>query len=302
MRYPVLRLVPLAALLVAAGGCASFGSGTSLPFASTSNGGGGSTGTHSPGGTTTALLRFVQGSPDFGSVDVCVDNETFAPATPSTAYGSASPLFSTPGGITETIAVYPSTGEFGGGPGVECPTAPGPYLGTSPIAVTTIAPGKTGNPRRETIVLGGTAASGTLGFYIFGEPSFATAVTGSEAISHNGAPAFSATTPNQSIGFGEVPPSGPQVDLAGAQSVPAPTKAATSSAAINPAVVSPIATPPTSFYDGIGMPSGGVVPVGTASAPAAVAGPYVVQLYAIDAPGGSLGLVAVAEQTTGFGF
>ncbi len=60
---------------------------------------------------------------------------------------------------------------------------------------------------------------------------------------------------------------------------------------------------PAGFYDGIGVAAGVPVPITSIAAPNAVAGqPYVVKLYAIDAAAGGLNLVAVLEQTLGFGF
>ncbi|SRR5579872_70793 len=300
MRSTVIRLILLGAVFALAG-CGNVGNGGALPFAGPPNNAGGAGGTFQPGGNSTALLRFVQGSPDFNGVDVCVDNEPFGLAGVSVNYGTAAAEFAITGGIPHSISVYPPAGAFGG-PGVECATAPGPYFGTSAIAVTIIRPGTFGNPLRETIVLGGTAASNTLGLYVFGDSSFAVTPTGDEAISHNAAPAFSATTPNQSVGFGFTPVAGSPTTLAGAGSVAAPTRAGVTSAAINANVISPLAAVPTSFFDGVGVTSGNVVPITTVAAPAQVLQPYVVQLYAIDAAGGGLGLVPVLEQSFGHGF
>jgi hypothetical protein len=276
------------------------GGGGALPFAGAPNAAGGSTGTFQSGASSTALLRFVQGSPDYASVDICVDNIPFGVTAPSLTYGNASAnLYAIAGGINHTVSVFPSIGAaFAGN---ECSTAPGPYLGTSPIAVTTIAPGTAGNPARETIVLGGRTAGGTLGLYVYGEPSFA-ATPPTEAISHNAAPAFTAASVNKSVGFGYTPAGGVPTNLTGATGIAAPTRAATTTAVINANVVSTLPAVPASFYDGAGVTSGTVVPIKTVAAPVQVAGqPYVIQLYAIDAVGG-LNLVVVPEQTTGFGF
>jgi hypothetical protein len=299
MRRLLARLAILGAFAATAAACSN-GSGTSLPFAGPPNNGGGGPGQFQPGANGTALLRFVQGSPDYAKVDVCIDNLPFGVTAPVVAYGTASAtLYAVPGGISYTVATYPSLG--GAMVGLECPTAPGPYLGTPPILVTTIAPGTAGNPARETIVLGGTAASHTLGLYVFGEPSFATAPAGDEAISHNAAPAFSGAAPNHGVGFGYIIP--PPTNLAGAANVAAPTASTPIAAVINANVQSSIAAVPVSFYDGTGVLAGNVVPITTIPAPGPVAGqPYVIQLYAIDATAGGLNLVAVPEQTLGFGF
>jgi len=296
MRRLLARLVLLGALAIITTACSN-GTGSALPFAGPPNNSGGSPGTHQPGANSTALLRFVQGSPDYGSVDICIDNLPFGVTSPTVAYGTASSnLYAVGGGISHTVAVYPSLG--GAMDGLECPTAPGPYLGTSPIKVITIAPGTPGNPARETIILGGTAASNTLGLYVFGEPSFAVTPAGDEAISQNGAPAFSMA--HTSVGFGYI--LGPPTNLAGAQNVAAPTASTATAPVINPVVQSPLPGVPTSFFDGIGVAVGSVIPITTVPAPAPIPGqPYVIELYAIDAVAGGLNLVAVQEQDFGTG-
>jgi hypothetical protein len=300
MRNLHARLVLLGAFAAIVSACTN-GGGGALPFAGAPNAAGGSTGTFQSGASSTALLRFVQGSPDYASVDICVDNIPFGVTAPSLTYGNATAnLYAISGGISHTVSVFPSIGAaFAGN---ECSTAPGPYLGTVAIAVTTIAPGTGGNPARETIVLGGRAAGGTLGLYVYGEPSFA-ATPPTEAISHNAAPAFTAASANKSVGFGYIPMGGVPTNLTGATGVGAPTIAGTTVAVVNANVVSTLPAVPASFYDGAGVTAGTVVPIKTVAAPGQVAGqPYVIQLYAIDAAAGGLNLVVVPEQTTGFGF
>ena len=314
MRSLLARLAVLGAFAVGMAACSN-GSGGALPFAGPPNNAGGSQGQFQSGSNTTALLRFVQGSPDLfstfggppasGTVDVCIDNIPFGVLNPTVSYGTASPvLYAVAGGITHTVAVYPFLGT--GMQGLECPTAPGPYLGTSTIVVTTIGPGVGTNPLRETLVLGGTGASGTLGIYVYGEPSLAIAPAGNEVISHNAAPVFSTGKAN-GVGFGycttTVTPCTVPTNLTGAQGVAKPTKASTTAAPINGNVQSGINFVPAGFYDGIGVPAGTVVPITSVPAPNALAGqPYVVQLYAIDGPAGGLNLVPVVEQTLGYGF
>jgi hypothetical protein len=303
MRSLLVRLAVLGAFAIGTAACSN-GSGGALPFASSPNAAGGSQGQFQSGGTSTALLRFIQGSPDYTKVDVCVDNLPFGVTNPQTAYGSASStLYAVAGGIAHTIAVYQAS-TTATDAGLECPTAPGPYFGKSPILVTTIAPGTTGNAARETIVLGGTGA--TLGLYVFGEPSFAIAPAGNEVISHNAAPAYSTGKAN-GVGFGQctttVSPCTVPVNLTGAQGIAAPKKSSATAAVINGTVTSGINAIPAGFYDGAGVPAGTVVPVTSVAAPNAIAGqPYVIQLYAIDAPAGGLNLVPVVEQTLGYGF
>ena len=317
MRSLLARLAVLGAFAVGTAACSN-GSGGALPFAGPPNNAGGSQGQFQSGSNSAALIRFIQGSPDTfttlggpppsGTVDVCIDNIPFGVTSPTVPYGTASGLYSIAGGISHTVAVYPFLGV--GMQGLECPTAPGPYLGTSPIVVTTIAPGTAGNNARQTIVLAGStvapAPPSSFGLYIFNEPSFAIAPAGNEVISHNAAPVFSTGKPN-GVGFGycttTVTPCTVPTNLTGAQAVAAPKKSGTLAPVPNGNVQSGINAVPAGFYDGVGVPAGTVVALTSIAAPNAVAGqPYVVQLYAIDALAGGLNLVAVPEQTLGFGF
>ncbi len=309
MRTHLVRLAALGALAVTMSACGG-GTGTSLPFAGPPNNGGGENGTFQSGSNGQALLRVIQGSPDVGTVDVCVDNESFGILGGTAAYGQpAKPattgtLFSVPGGITHTVSVFPTvSGAFGAEPGEECATAPGPYFGTPALAVTSIAPG---NNVRWTIILAGTKATNTFGLYVFAEPSFAVAPAGNEVISHNAAPAFSSANGGH-VGFGTcsttVTPCATPATLPGAGNIGAPKIATPGSAPVTTAVTSSLAVIPAGFYDGIGVPAGAVVPITSIAAPGPAPGqPYVVDLYAIDAPAGGLNIVAVPEQTLGYGF
>jgi hypothetical protein len=313
MRSLLARLAVLGAFAVGMAACSN-GSGGALPFAGPPNGAGGSPGQFQSGGNSFFLLRFVQGSPDLfstfggpppsGTVDVCVDNIPFGVLFPAVAYGTSSPiLYTIAGGISHTIAVYPTLGT--GMIGLECPTAPGPYLGTSPIVVSTMVTPANTNVR-WTVVLGGTAAAGTLGLYMFGDPTFAIAPAGPDVISHNAAPTFSIGKAN-GVGFGicttTVIPCTVPTNLTGAQGLAAPKKSSTIASVVNGTVQSSINAIPAGFYDGIGVAAGTVVPITSVVAPNQLATqPYVVQLYAIDGPAGGLNLVALVEQTLGYGF
>ncbi len=301
MRSLLARLAVLGAFAVGMAACTN-GSGGALPFAGPPNAAGGSQGQFQSGGNGIALLRFVEGSPDYTGVDICIDDLPFGVTAPFVAYGAASSLFAVAAGISHSVAVYPHDATAANA-GLECPTAPGPYITKSPIAVTTINPGI---PSRQTIVLGGTAATSTLALYVYGEPLFQISPAGNEVISHNAAPAFSIGLAN-GVGFGQctttVTPCTVPVNLTGAQGVPAPKKSTTGAAVLNGTVNSGINAVPAGFYDGIGVPAGTVVPITSVAAPNQLAGqPYVIQLYAIDAALGGLNLVAVQEQTLGFGF
>jgi hypothetical protein len=303
MRSLLARLAVLGAFAMSLAACTN-GSGNSLPFAGPPNNGGGSSGTVQAGSNGSALIRFIQGSPDFGNVDVCIDNLAFGITTPTVGYAQARGLFGIAGGITHTLAIYnPPAAGSGIAPGTECATAPGPFFGSAPILVTTLT---VGNNVRWTIVLGGTSASKTLGFYIFGEPAFSAPPAGAAAISHNAAPAFSAGKPN-GVGFGicttTATPCAVPVALTNAQGVPRANPSTTTTSVVNTPVQSGLNSVPAGFYDGIGVPSGVPAPITSIPAPNAVAGqPYIVQLYAIDAPAGGLNLVGLVEQTLGFGF
>ncbi len=303
MRSLLARLAVLGAFAVTMTACGG-GIGTSLPFAGNPNAAGGSGGTLQSGSNGAALLRFVNGSPQPGAaaVDVCVDNLAFNVTAPSVNYGQTTGLYAIAGGIPHTVAVYtkivPSSGSV---PGSECATAPGPYFGSIALAVTTLSPA---NDVRQTVVLGGTGA--TFGLYAFTEPTFVVQPSTDEVISHNAAPAYSAGKTN-GVGFGQctttVTPCAVAVVLPGANGLAAPKIATATAAVLNSTVTSPINAIPPGLYDGIGVPAGSPVPITSIAAPNAAGGqPYVLDLYAVDAPAGGLNLVAVPEQTTGFGF
>jgi uncharacterized protein DUF4397 len=303
MRSLIARLAVLGAFALSIAGC-SGGNGTSLPAAGPPNSNGGTPGIVQSGASGTALLRFIQGSPDATGVDVCVDNQAFGVTNPLVAYGKTSGLFGISSGIGHIISVYATLG--GASIGLECSTAPGPYLANSALAVTTLTPSAA---TRYTVVLGGTAAAKTFGLYAFQEPNFVVAPAGSAVVSHNAAPSFSAAAAS-GVGFGTcattVTPCTPPAAVVGAQNLAAP-KPSTTTAALpttpNPVVQSPLAAIPAGFYDGKGVAAGTAVPITSVAAPTPVAAqPYVVDLYAIDGPAGGLNLVSYVESTSGFPF
>jgi hypothetical protein len=321
MRSLLARLAVLGAFAVSVSACTA-GGGTSLPFAGPPNSAGGVPGTFQSGSNGQLLLRFIQGSPDLfssfggppasGLVDVCVDNQPLGITGGTATYGKVATgganngqLFEvTGGGITHTISVFPGLG--GASAGLECSTAPGPYLGNTTIGVATLAT-PAGSNLRWTVVLAGTMASGTLGLYVFAEPTFQVAPAGNSVISHNAAPAFSKANA-KGVGFGTcsttVIPCVASAVLTGAGNIAAPTAAGIGPATTTNAFVnSPINTMPAGFYDGIGVAAGTPVPITSVVAPNAVSGqPYVVTQYAFDGPAGGLNLTSFVEQTLGFGF
>jgi len=299
MRRLLARTTVVAVLGFCLSACTGGGS-NSLPFAGPPNNAGGSGSTIQTGSNGQALIRFVQGSPDYAGVDVCVDHSAFGITAPTVEYGHVSGLYVLAGGIGHVVAVYPA----GGTPGAECATAPGPYLGTPPIAVTTVT---TAVNARQSLVLGGTAVTTTLGLYVYTDPTFPVAPTAPEAIAHNAAPAFSAAQTPKSVGFGicttTVTPCVTATALAGATNVAAPHPSTPTAVSANATVTTAGASPPAGFYDGAGVAGGTPVPITSIAAPAPAAGQQdVVQLYAIDAAAGGLGLVAVVEQSVGYGF
>jgi hypothetical protein len=308
MRSLLTRMAVLGAFAVSIAACSN-GNGTTLPFAGPPNNSGANSGTFQAGSNGTTLIRFVQGSPDQGlppngTVDVCVDQQALGVTAAAVNYKAVSALFGVPGGVPHTITAYNS---LGANAGAECTTAPNPYFGNAPVAVAQF----TANPStRWDFVLGGTVASSTLGFYVFTEPSFATSPAGAEVISHNAAGAYSKT--NKAVGFGTcsttaTPPATctTAAVLSGAGNLSTP-RVANKGGAITPtaATVSPLSTIPAGFYAGIGVaPPAAPVPVTVITAPAQPAGqPYVLNLYAIDGPAGTLSLISGFESTLNFGF
>ena len=119
MRSLLARLAVLGAFAVGMAACSN-GSGGALPFSGPPNNAGGSQGQFQSGSNGSALLRFIQGSPDTfstfggpppsGFVDVCIDNIPFGVLNPTVNYGQASGLYAIAGGISHTVAVYPFLG------------------------------------------------------------------------------------------------------------------------------------------------------------------------------------------------
>lgn len=251
------------------------------------------------------LLRFVQGGPSSGSggsgtVDVCIDTQPFggSSATAAVNYGSITALY-----LVDTPKLVSVYNGIGAGAGAECATAPAAYLGNAPIATAAIPAGT--NVRR-TIVLGGTSASGTLGLYLYNEPTYAVTPAGFVAITHNVAPVFSTGKAN-GVGFGictsTVTPCTTPVAIVGAQARAVGVPSTASAGVLNSPVISALSSVPPGFYDGIGVAAGTPVPITSIASPSPLAfQAYIVLLYSVDAPAGGLNLLAVVETSTGFGF
>jgi hypothetical protein len=293
MRSLLARLAVLGAFAVSVSACSS-GHDSSLPLGGPPNNNGGTIANYQTGANGTALIRFVQGSPDVGQVDLCIDQTSATAATRVAFKGSS--LIGVAGGIAHVVSVYAASG------GSECATAPGPFNGTQPIAYTTFT---TAVNTRTLVALAGRAGK-TLGLYAWTSPTFANVPTGPEAIAYNGAPTFG------NVGFGYLlTATSAPTNLTGATNLAAPKAGtpasitvATNSTTATFTATAALPAVPVSFFDGKGVASGPVVPITTVPAIAPAAGQaYVVDLIAVDsATAAGLDLVQVLETTTGYGF
>jgi hypothetical protein len=299
MRSLLARLAVLGVFAVSVSACSS-GHDSSLPVAGPPNNNGGTISNLQTGANGTALIRFVQGSPDVGQVDVCIDQTTATAATKVAFKGST--LIGVAGGIPHIVSVYAASG------GSECATAPGPFTsagsstGTSPIAFTSFTPAVN---TRTLVALAGRAGT-TLGLYAWISPTFANVPTGPEAIAYNAAPTFG------NVGFGYLlTATSTPTNLTGATNLAAPkpgTSTSITPAATTFSVTAPLPGVPASFFVGKGVTTGTVVPIKTVAAITPAAGQaYVVDLIAVDSAvtptsTAPLDVVQVIEATTGYGF
>jgi len=290
MRCRVVPWINCALLAVTLAGCTAGGS--SLPYAGPPNNAGGGSGTNVPSGTGSAVIRFVQGSPAYGTVVVCVDQLPLAYTQSGVPYGTASGLFAVSGGSgsAHVVSVYAPT------PGVpmgsQCATAPGPYFGQPAIASTVVSPPASTAGSRLTVVLGGTTA-GAVALYVFAEPDFAVVPSGIQAVAHN-------TAVGGPVIFSYMTASGPTV-IPGEDAVPLAKKSGTTAVVNQPAGPSLLPVQPSSpltFEAGMYVdPTHTAVTVGPPSSPATY------ELYAIASTNmNGIGLVVVQETTTGLGF
>jgi hypothetical protein len=289
------RLAALSALALSLSACSNGVGGTSLGFSSPPNGSGGGTGLLQAGANGSALLRFVHGAPDIGTVDICIDQASVS-GTVSTniKYKNATlvPL-TIPSGIAHTISVYtvPSTGA-----GTECATAPGPYFGSAAVGTTTILLGAS---TRSYLVLGGRAGS-TLGLYYYPAPtSFVNPPTSPEAQVFNASPTFGAA------GFGySLPPAGPVQNLIPSLNPPVPSKITATVTTAGSFGIAPLPSQPSTFYVGKPVKAGTIVPLASTPAAALITGnTYVADVFSIDSTSASgVDIVSISEQTIGYGF
>jgi hypothetical protein len=298
MRSPLARLVALGAFAVSIAACSN-GNGSTLPFAGPPNNAGGNNGSFQSGGSGIALLRFVQGAPDIGAVDVCIDQ------SPSTALSnlkykavSSAPL-SVTAGIPHTIAVYAVPAA---GPGTECATAPGSFSNagvlTAPLATTTW---NAGVNARGYFVLGGRVGL-NLGLYfsVFSTP-FLIAPTSPQAIAINGSPAFGRAGLGYALTTG-----GPVANIPGAGNLAAPARSSPTGtvATTGASVLAALPAQPAQFAVGKGVTTGTIVPLATQTAATGPAGStYVALVVSVDSatPAG-VDVVSAFEPTAGIGF
>jgi hypothetical protein len=292
MRSLLARLAVLGAFAVSMSACSNGPGGTSLPFSGPPNNAGGNTGLLQSGATGSALLRFVHGAPDIGTVDICVDQAS-AGGTVSTkvAYKgfTLSPVV-IPSGIAHTISIYtvPTTGA-----GTECATAPGPYFGSAAVASTTLNPAANS---RNFLVLGGRSGS-TLGLYYYSGVSFANAPTAPEAQGFNASPTFG------KVGLGYIV-GAVNANLFTSLNAPAPSKSTGTVTTAGSFGLAPLSAQPASFYVGKPVVSGTVVPLTVGSAAGAITGStYVADVFSVDSMNATgVDVVSISEPTIGYGF
>jgi hypothetical protein len=294
MRSLLARLAVVSALAVSVSACSNGTGGTSLPFSGPPNNAGGNTGLLQSGATGSALLRFVHGAPDIGTVDICVDQASVGGSV-STKIAfkgfTLSPVV-IPSGIAHTVTVYtvPTTGA-----GTECATAPGPYFGNAAVATTTL---NAAANTRNYIVLGGRSGS-TLGLYYYpAATTFVNPPTTPEAQGFNASPTFG------KVGLGYIPSGGAATTLFSSLTAPAPSKVAATVTTAGSFGLAPLPAQPTSFYVGKPVASGTVVPLTTQPAAALITGStYVADVFSIDSTNAAgVDVVSISEQTTGYGF
>ncbi len=296
MRSHLARLAALGALALSMSACSNGVGGTSLGFSSPPNGSGGGTGLLQAGANGSSLLRFVQGAPDVGTVDICIDQASVSGTTSTNIkYKNATlaPL-TIPSGIAHTVSVYPvpSTGA-----GTECATAPGPYFGTAAVGTTTVLLGASS---RNYLVLGGRAGS-TLGLYYYPAPtSFVNPPTSPEAQVFNASPTFG------KAGFGySLTPAGPIQTLISSLNPPVASKITATVTTAGSFGVAALPSQPSTFY--VGKPVTGaspLVPLASQSAAALITGnTYVADVFSIDSTNASgVDIVSIPEPTIGYGF
>lgn len=296
MRSLLARLAVLGAFAVSMSACSNGPGGTSLPFSGPPNNAGGNSGLLQSGANGSALLRFVHGAPDIGAVDICIDQASVGgTASTKIAYKNATPNpVVIPSGIAHTIAVYNTLTATGTFPGEECATAPGPFFGSAPVAVTTL---NAAANSRNFIVLGGRAGS-TLGLYYYAGTAFANPPTTAEAQGFDASPTFG------KVGLGYIPAGGAATTLIASLNPPAPSKPTVTVTTAGSSGIAPLPAPPASFYVGKPVTSGTVVGLTTEPAVAPIAGnTYVADVFSIDSTNAAgVDVVSFLEPTIGYGF
>jgi hypothetical protein len=294
MRSRLARLAVLGAFAASMSACSNGGGGTSLPFAGAPNNAGGNTGLLQSGATGSALLRFVHGAPDVGTVDICVDQASVGGSVSTKiAYkGFMLTPVVIPSGIAHTVTVYtvPSTGA-----GTECATAPGPYFGNAAVASTTL---NAAANSRNYIVLGGRSGS-TQGLYYYpAATTFVNPPTTPEAQGFNASPTFG------KAGLGYIPSGGAPTNLFASLNAPVASKVAATVTTAGSFGLAALPAQPTSFYVGKPATTGTVVPLTTEfAAPLITGNTYVADVFSIDSTNiAGVDVISVSEPTIGYGF
>lgn len=298
MRSLLARLVVLGAFAVSLSACSNGVGGTSLPFSGPPNNAGGNTGLLQSGSNGSSLLRFVQGSPDVGTVDICVDSASpGGSVSTKVAYkGFTTTPIVIPAGIAHTVAVYSTPAIDAGGPGAECATAPGPYFGSAALAVTTLNPAINS---RNYLVLGGRAGK-TLGLYYYPAPgSFVNSPTTAEAQVFNASPTFG------KVGLGYIlTAGGTAANLSQSLNAPVASKTTATVTTAGASALAALPSQPNSFFAGKPVTTGTVVPLVTEfAAPAITGNTYVAEVFSVDSTNAvGVDVVSISEPTIGYGF
>jgi hypothetical protein len=298
MRSLLARLAVLGAFAVSMSACSNGAGGTSLPFSGPPNNAGGNSGLLQTGANGSALLRFVHGAPDVGAVDVCVDQASVAgTALTKIAYKgfTINPVV-IPSGIAHTIAVYNTLTVSGTFPGEQCATAPGPFFGSAPLAVTTLNPGAN---TRNFLVLGGRSGS-TLGLYYYTGTAFPNSPTTPQAQGFDASPTFGKVGIGTTVG-------GTNVTLFASLNAPAVSKPTGTVTTAGSSGVASLTGQPSSFQVGkpVSSTSVPIVPLATTSAAtlATAGSTYVADIFSIDSTNtAGVDVVSIFEPTSGYGF
>ncbi len=162
MRSLFSRVAALSVMAVSVAGCAG-SNGTALPPGGPFTGSGGAQGNIVSNSTGTAAVRFVNGSPDAGAIDLCVDGSI---VVANSAYKAVSTFYTTlAGAVAHSLTVYVHSAANvanGACSGTILKTASGIPQVTSFTPASNV---------RTTVVLAGTKAASTLSLVTAAAPA-----------------------------------------------------------------------------------------------------------------------------------